>query len=72
MATRTLWIAAATTEEYGRVYLTDYAGNSRQDTMSKVMVGARREGFTGTLDERLEYLGWEIVCLDVQEVTPQI
>ena len=64
-----LWIVAANTDEYGRLYLPDYAGQFKHDVESKVMDGARRERFEGSLTERLEELGWEIVCLRVEEVT---
>lgn len=67
---KTLWIVAANTEEYGRLYLPDYAGQFQHDVARKVMDGAMREGFAGTMDERLSVLGWEIVCLSVEEVTP--
>lgn len=69
-AMKTLWIVASTTEEYGRVYLTDYAGQFKHDVENKVMEGAWRERFEGSLTDRLEALGWEIVCLHIEEEPP--
>jgi len=65
---KTIWIAAAETAEYGRVYLHDYAAHDAHNVGVKIMDGARREGFTGTLQDRLANLGWEIVCLRVEEL----
>ena len=61
------WIVASDTEEYGRVYLFDYAGRFEHDVKSKVMKGAKREGFRGALRKRLSDLGWEIVCIRFKE-----
>lgn len=69
-STHYLWIVAANTDEYGRVYLADYAGLFEHDVQRKVMDGARREGVTCTLSERLAQLNWEIVRVIVKEVDP--
>ena len=66
-STHYLWIVAANTDEYGRVYLADYAGLFEHDVQRKVMDGARREGVTCTLSERLAHLNWEIVRILIQE-----
>ena len=63
----TMWIVAANTEEFGRIYLPNYCGLLKHDVEIKVIAGALREGFVGTLAERLGYLKWEIVCLNVSE-----
>ena len=63
-----IWIVVGTTEEHDRVYLTEYAEQSRSQVASKVMARARREGFTGTLDERLKELHWEIVEREIKEI----
>ncbi len=55
-----MWMVRGPTEEYGMVYLPTYAGTQRE-VEEKVMEGARREGFKGTLQERLAFLEWEIV-----------
>ncbi|MCQ8116108.1 hypothetical protein [Methylomonas rosea] len=66
-----IWIVAANSAEYGRVYLPDYAGVIRQEVATKVMDGAHRERFRGTLDERLKMLGWEIVKVGLIEIQPR-
>lgn len=63
-----IWIVVGKTEEYGRVYLTDYAEQSRSEVARKVMHRAWKEGFTGTLDERLKELNWEIVECELKEL----
>ena len=66
-STHYLWIVAANTDEYGRVYLADYVGLFEHDVQRKVMAGAERERIRCTLSERLEQLNWEIVRVRVQE-----
>jgi hypothetical protein len=66
----TLWIVASDTAEYGRVYLPYYAGRDMGSVVHQVLDGARREGFRGSLDDRLKMLGWEIVCVRFEEVPP--
>lgn len=66
----TLWIVASDTAEFGRVYLADYTGRDKAASERKVMGGARREGFSGSVSERLRALGWEIVCIRFDEVQP--
>lgn len=63
-----IWVAAGTSDEFGRQYLADYASYCEIGVEQKIMRRARDEGFRGTLQERLEYLGWEIVKLRVEEV----
>lgn len=62
-----LWIVRAKGEEYGQVYLPDYSGSFKHDVERKVMDGARRENYRGTLTERLAYLDWQIVCVGLVE-----
>lgn len=62
-----IWIVVGNTDEFGRVLLTDYAGNQRGEVEQKVMQGALKEGFRGALSERLASLGWEIVCLLIED-----
>lgn len=38
-----------------------YPGNTRMDVYDGIMERARREGFRGTIQERLQQLGWEVV-----------
>ena len=69
-STHYLWIVAANTDEYGRVYLSDYAGIFEHDVRRKVMAGVERERVNCTLSERLAQLNWEIVRVIVKEVDP--
>jgi hypothetical protein len=69
-STHYLWIVAANSEEYGRLYLADYAGIFEHDVRRKVMAGAERESVNCTLSERLAQLNWEIVRVMVKEVDP--
>jgi hypothetical protein len=66
----TLWLAAGTTDDGKRVYLPDYAGQTANEVGMKVMARSYQEGFRGALAERLATLGWEIVCVRFDEVTP--
>lgn len=66
MGTDQMWIVAADVEEYGRIYLADYAGRTESDVADKVMNVARRE--FGPLKDRLADLGWEIVRVRIEEV----
>lgn len=68
MGTDQMWIVAADVEEYGRVYLSDYAGRTESDVADKVMNVARGEFFNGPLQDRLADLGWEIVRVRIEEV----
>lgn len=43
------------------IYLMEYAGESYQETASKVLMIAKREGYHGTIEDRLKRLGWRIV-----------
>ena len=53
------WVVVATTEEYGDVILTEYAG-TMDDIRKRVMDKARREGFSGHFVERMVSLGWRV------------
>lgn len=64
-----IWIAVGTTQEYGRIYLPDYAAIDQHGVGLKIMDKARAEGFRGSLDDRLAELGWEVVCVRLDEVT---
>ena len=64
----TIWIPVGKTEEYGRVYLVQYAEQSRSEVAYKIMSRAWKEGFRGTLDERLKELDWEIVECELKEL----
>lgn len=61
-----IWIASAETAEYGTVYLTDYAGTSAINVAEKIMRAAEREGFKGSIQQRLEMLGWKIVRVTIE------
>lgn len=63
-----IWIPVGKTEEYGRVYLVQYAEQSRSEVAHKIMSRAWEEGFRGTLDERLKELNWEIVECELKEL----
>ena len=67
---KTIWIAVANTPEYGRFYLPNYASIDRAGVGMSILDKARSEGFSGSLDERLDQLGWEIVRVSLQEVSP--
>ena len=63
-----IWIPVGKTEEYGRVYLVQYAEQSRSEVAHKIMSRAWEEGFRGSLDERLKELNWEIVECELKEL----
>jgi len=66
----TIWMPKSETDEYGTVYLTDYAANTKSQCRSKLY-----HEFLGdddldgdSVDENLEQLGWELVELAITEV----
>ena len=63
-----IWIAAGNNDEFGRVYLTDYAGVTKQEVIAKVMDGSRKEKLGKTIDEVLVALEWEIVQVELTEI----
>ena len=65
----TLWIAKGRWEGEW-IYLTHHVGRSRSDLADKIMDGARRERFDGTLSEWLKHLNWEIVEVEFKEIKP--
>jgi hypothetical protein len=67
---KAIWIAAANTPDHGRVYLPDYASIDEAGVGAKILSKARSEGFSGGLSERLDQLGWEVVRVSLQEVSP--
>jgi len=44
-----------------RFPLTQYTGKTEREVGDKIMIGAKAEGWRGTVAERLEYLGWVIL-----------
>lgn len=58
---RNMWTIRGHSEEYGWVYLFGYSGSTRSEVEQKLMDGARRENFHGSLQLRLDDLKWEIV-----------
>lgn len=50
------------------VYLFDYVGLTRAAVQSKIFFKALDEKFTGTVDERLKELNWEIVKVTLTEI----
>lgn len=65
---RRFWVVSGETE-YGTVYLFDYARRSRLDVEEKIMREARREKYTGTVNDRLAALGWRIVEMIATDVS---
>lgn len=63
-----IWIVCGHTDEYGDVYLTDYVGQSEAEARMKVFSGMMREGFRGTVPERLKELRWRIVECELHPV----
>lgn len=63
-----LWIAKGKFEGID-IYLPHHAKNSRSDVAESIMDKAKAEGFTGTIDERLKELEWEIVKIEFVEST---
>ncbi len=66
----TIWIAASNSDEYGRIYLPDYAGVTKYEVISKVMDGCRKEKLGETITGVLSALGWEIVKVKLTEIQP--
>lgn len=62
-----IWIVAADVDEFGRVYLPEYAALDKRGVIDRVMARARAEGFKGGVDERLAALDWEIVPVRIEE-----
>jgi len=62
----TLWMAKAWHDD-DWVYLTQHVGRSKAALIEKIMEAARRERFTGTIDERLKSLGWVIVGVEFKD-----
>lgn len=63
---RNLWIAKAQVD--GKtVYLTDYVGVNRSEVLAKVWNRALNEGYTGTAEERLKELGWQVIQVGILE-----
>lgn len=59
----TFYCVVGKTDEYGDVVLFEYARYEKHLVETLVMDKTRGEGFTGTLEQRLKYLNWEIVEL---------
>lgn len=56
-----IWIVAADVDEFGRIYLPEYAARDKNGVIDRVMDRARAE-------ERLAALGWEIVPVRIEEI----
>jgi hypothetical protein len=63
-----IWIVAADVDEFGRIYLPEYAARDKNSVIDRVMDRARAEGFRGGAEERLAALGWEIVPVRIEEI----
>ena len=66
----TVWMVRGKAEDGATVYLADYCGQIESDVRWKVYMGMMRERFTGTVNERLTELGWEIVECELHPVEP--
>jgi len=62
------FMVVAYTDEYGPLILSSHIGLTRRAVQDSVMARARQEGFSGSLEERLEELGWEICEFDLVQV----
>ena len=47
--------------------LTQYTGKTEREVGDKIMIGAKAEGWRGTVAERLDYLGWVILPVYMME-----
>jgi len=47
--------------------LTQYTGKTEKEVGDKIMIGAKAEGWRGTVAERLDYLGWVILPVYMKE-----
>ena len=65
-----MWIVAANAPSGKRVYLADYAGQSKHDVQRKVANAAYCEGYRGSLSDRLTMLWWEIIPIRIEESVP--
>jgi hypothetical protein len=63
-----IWIVKEN-REYGYVYLSTYAGFSKQEVYAKVLEKAwEQDSFRGSAEERLSQLGWEVVKVRLIEI----
>lgn len=65
----TLWIVKGEVEG-GTLYLKDYTDSTKENLVGKIMMRAfsPNERFSGTIEERLEQLGWELVEVEFKEI----
>lgn len=67
--TNTIWIVKAHSEKFGKVYLTDYAGQTKSDVYNKIERNSYYKGNkkrkTGA--EIAKELGWEIIQVEIKE-----
>lgn len=68
MSDQTLFIPVADTPEFGKVLMTRYASERLPECKWAIMDVARRQGFTGTCEERLAQLGWVIKEFSLEEL----
>lgn len=65
----TIYIPKAISDDGNVVYLSGYAGHSRSEVADKILRTAwEQDKFKGTTQERLGYLGWEIVKVQLIEI----
>lgn len=61
-----IWIAYVDSEEYGQIWLTDYAGVSENEVRTKIYNRAYKEGYRGDAQERVDELGYKIVEVNLK------
>lgn len=60
----TLWIPKGIASG---LYLTHHIGRSKQELIDKIMEQCWKEGFHGTIDQRLRQLQWVLVEVEFSE-----
>lgn len=56
-----MWIVETKQSPLGDLYLYDYAAGTKEEVERKVMAVAAKEGFKGSVQERLQHLQWNIL-----------
>jgi hypothetical protein len=64
----TVWVVRGYSEECGWVYLDRYYSGTIHDAYRKIERDCRRHGITGTIQEKLDYLKWEVVLMGLVDI----
>jgi len=64
--TTTIFSILAKSDEFGFVFIHDYAAQSGSEVRRKVLEVAIRQGYNGTVAMRLKELGWKVVELEAR------